>query len=576
LDVSSLVPSTPLSVFGTIGTFKSLLRTIKSPTMTEASREEEIASLWALYNAARKLEHPREPAERFIGDDLLLLVAHYHCDAFLSGLSVSSGNVLHDFDVRLSSSSACPLRHLVLSAVALEHGVAYSKWNFQFRLLLNEVYVAMGSVRSSMEQFDGVDVKHIQLDSVGFLFVDALLRCASMTDVNKIVKRSTVFYEESRKTTSDFAFEAFQKGAYHKVKEVMNLSDRLNHSAHRHALKLEHFFLSVAESSSASAALALISSFDPLHKLPTSLEGVSKLYKNHDGEAIDWFALEPAKFKHIEVPSAGIRSSCYPDQFQDSRILASSLYARILSILAEYQPPAPGEKALPAPSAPVNTRIAPLASQLSSIIDSAFNQKDSAEHFIWSFVTNTLNILTATFDLSPSLSSDKPDAVNVGIVKDAVAAIAQGCDKLNAMITNASAGNAISGTNASLITLFITRSLVALPLCLSLLPKLLPGKPKPKTPEEVKSQTSALKAAFRDVTDAARKQFAQLEQIMQKELANSSNFETDTATIKGSVPDVVSQKTIEKVVDGLVYSRKDTLNTLIGLVQNKIRDFKAL
>lgn len=575
LDIAALEPTTPLNVFGTISTYKSLLRTIKSPKMTESSRNEEIASLWSLYNAARRLVHPREPAERFCGDDLLLLVAHYHCDAFLAESSNSSGESLHHFEVRLSALQ-CPLRHLVLAATALEHGVAHSKFNFQFRLLLNEVYVAMGSVRAMIEQFDGVDVKHIQLDSVGYLFVDPLVRYSSMTDLNKIVKRSMAFYDESRKTTSDFAFEAFQKGAYHKVKEVMNFSDRLNNSSHRLALRLEHFYLTLAESSSMPNSLSLLAGFDPLRQLPSSLEDTSKFYKNHDGEAMDWFALAPPRFKHIEVPSAGIRSACYPDQLQDARILLSSLYAQILAILAEYQPPAPGEKPAPAPSTPVSTRIAPLASKLAATIDTSFNQPNSTERFIWNFVSNTLNILLATSEISPLLAADKHDEAKVAVVKNAVTAMAQDCEKLNAMLTNAAAGNVISSTNVALLTLFLTRSLVAIPLSLPLLPKLMPGKPKPKTPEEVKSQTAALKNAFREAADVVRKQLANLEQILQAELANSSNFENDPAALKGLLPEAVSQKTLERVIDGLVYSRKDTLNTLIGLVQNKIRDFKSL
>jgi N-terminal acetyltransferase B complex non-catalytic subunit len=574
LDASKLTSETSLSTFGTICTYKSLVRTVMHHSMTEEQRETEIQSLWALYNAARKADHPREASERFCADDLLIMIAHYHCDRFIAE---SEAPRAADIGYRVntaSSVSSSALRHLVSAAVALEHGVAHSKWNFQFRLLLNEVYIALGSVRSCMDQFDAVDVKHIQLDSVGYLFADAWVRYASLNDLNKLVKRSTLFYDDSRRSTADYAFEAFQKGAYHKVKEVMNFTERLNNSVHRHALRLEQLLLLVADASSLPASLSLFTSFDPLQRLPTTLDQVQKYHKNHDGEAMDWWDAEPPKFKHIELPSGSLRSTCYPDANQDVRLLLNSLLVQTVCALAPYQAPAPGEKPGPAPAVALDVRLAPIAKQFEEALDLL---KDSPhETLVWSFIKHSFQLVQSMFALSPNLTTDKPDAANVNSFKAAVDALGQGFEQLNAALNAADGGKIVASNNVPLLTSFLVRSLVTLPMIVPLLPKLLPGKARPKTPDEVKAQTSLLKSSIREIGEITRKQLAHLELLLQKESTESSNFETDPAPFTSQIPETVNPKLLEKVLAGLSYSRRDTHQTLLTLVQNKIRDFKTL
>lgn len=575
LDANVLTNETPLSVFGTITAYKSLLRTIKHANMTDDERESEIQHLWAIYNAARKADHPREATERFCADDLLLMIAHYHCDRFISELqSTKVDGIEYPIHNKMLPFATSNLRHLVQAAVVLEHGVAHSKWNFQFKLLLNEVYVALGSVRSCIDQFDGVEVKHVQLDSVGYMFVDPLVRYASVNDLNKIIKRSNLFYDDSRRSTADFAFEAFQKGAYHKVKEVLNFTDRLNNSAHRHALRLDHLLLSMAEAASLPQALSLVSGFDPLQKLPMTLAEVQTYYKNHDGEAMDWFAIETPKFKHIELPSGHIRSTCYPDALQDARILTNSLLVRALEVLAAYQPPAPGEKAGPAPSASVDSKLAPIVASLEQAV-TAFGPNQH-ETLTWSFVINSFKILLAMTALSPNLTTDKPDPENVNAFKAAVDGLASGFEKLNNALNAAEGGKIVSTNNAALLTTFLVRSLVILPLIVHMLPKLLPGKARPKTPDEVKAQTATLKAAIREIGEICRKQLAHLEQLLVQEAIDTKQFELESNELAAKVPEQINPKLLSKVVDAVAYSRRDVQQTLLTLVQNKIRDFKTL
>lgn len=584
LDPAQITAETPLGAYIGMCTYKGLLRSIKSPTMTAEDRKSEIESLWTLYNTARNFEAPREATERFCADDLLAMIAHYYCDAYLTEVKLATTDVspvgIKSFDTN-PLSAASPLRHLVSAACTLEHGIAHSKWNFQFKLLLNEVYYALGAVRSLIDQFDSVDVKHVQLDSVSWLFTDALVRNAAINDLTKINKRAQAFYDESRRTASDFAYEAFLHGAYHKVQEILHFSDRINESVYKLSLRLESTLLSMSSQDSGPASgISLLHSFGSIYKLPNTIEEAAKLSRNYDLEVLDWWSLVESAPKHIEIPAGGFRTSCFPDFLQNSRLLANSLFIQAIIILAEYQAPAPGEKAPAVAPAPLPARLAPIAEKLEETVAIFKTGNETLESLVWDVVTATFKFTLNFFALSPALCSDKPDAEHVNAAKDAAAAISNAYERLNTLLKASGDASIVSSTNTPILTQFITRSLVALPLCMPLLPKLLPGKARPKTPEEVKSQTSAMKTVLREVAESSRKQIAHFDSLLAAEAANSSNFsfaaDQSTETALNLPSGIISIKLIGKVLDSLSFARKDAIQTLQGLLSNKTRDYKAL
>lgn len=584
LDPTQITAETPLGAYIGMCTYKGLVRSIKSPSMTVDDRKAELESLWTLYNTARKFEAPREATERFCADDLLAMIAHYYCDSYLTEVKLVTTEVspvaVKAFDTN-PLSAASPLRHLVAAASVLEFGIAHSKWNFQFKLLLNEVYYALGDVRSLIDQFDSVDVKHVQLDSVSWLFTDSLLRNATFTDIAKIAKRTHAFYDESRRTASDFAFEAFTHGAYHKVQEIMHFCDRVNESAYKLSFRLESTILQMSDQNSGPASgISLLHSFDSIYKLPHTIEDAAKLSRNYDLEVLDWWSLVESAPKHIEIPAGGFRSSCFPDYLQNSRLLANSLFIQAIIVLAEYQAPAPGEKAPAAPTTPLPARLAPIAEKLEEAVAIFKTGNETLESLVWEVVTATFKFVLNFFALSPALCSDKPDAEHVNAVKEAAATIASAYERLNTILKASGDASVVSSTNTPILTHFISRSLVALPLCLPLLPKLLPGKARPKTPEEVKSQTSAMKAVLREVAEGSRKQIAHLDSILAAEAADAKNFtfaaDQSTEATLNLPAGIVPSKTVTKVLESLSFSRKDAIKTLQELLVNKARDHKAL
>jgi hypothetical protein len=118
-----------------------------------------------------------------VGDDLVLLTAHYLIDMAAShshSSSSSSSNSDASSDLDLSSSSAWTntrAQRLRLEALELlEIGHRQSPHNFQMRLLLISLYGSLAAVPRTMVFFDLLEVKHIQLDTLTQLVIPAMRR----------------------------------------------------------------------------------------------------------------------------------------------------------------------------------------------------------------------------------------------------------------------------------------------------------------------------------------------------------------------------------------------------------------
>jgi N-terminal acetyltransferase B complex non-catalytic subunit len=114
----------------------------------------------AAYETIRACNIVKEVTERHPGDDLVVIAAHYLIDAYRAA----------------ASDKAQQRNHLVQAASILEDALQSSKWNFQFRLMLTYIYQALGAAKMVMAQFEAMDIKQIQLDTMGYVVLDHLLR----------------------------------------------------------------------------------------------------------------------------------------------------------------------------------------------------------------------------------------------------------------------------------------------------------------------------------------------------------------------------------------------------------------
>jgi N-terminal acetyltransferase B complex non-catalytic subunit len=114
---------------------------------------EKVDYLHEMYTDA--LEHGKDllATEVQLGDDFMILAAHALHDCF-----VKSGGNLH---------------FIWQAVVLLEDALSRSRFNFQFKILLIRFYMRLGVFLRAQELFATMEVKHVILDSLGYIITDS-------------------------------------------------------------------------------------------------------------------------------------------------------------------------------------------------------------------------------------------------------------------------------------------------------------------------------------------------------------------------------------------------------------------
>jgi N-terminal acetyltransferase B complex non-catalytic subunit len=139
--------------------FAAVERVVSLRLKTNTAPAARAAELMKPYHIIRALNITKETTERLPGDDLVVLAAHYLIDAY-----------------RAASDASDRSAFLLDAAAICEYALQASKFNFQFRLMLSYIYQGLGAAKMVAEQFDGMDIKQIQLDTLGYVVLDHYLR----------------------------------------------------------------------------------------------------------------------------------------------------------------------------------------------------------------------------------------------------------------------------------------------------------------------------------------------------------------------------------------------------------------
>jgi len=126
---------------------------------SKLSKEEAIGyvnKLWELY-VQSTIGLKKEVTENGPGDELAMLAGHLLLDLY---------------------HKENDLRFILDGAVLLEYARLHSKHNFQVKLLLMHFYSLIEAVQAALDIYLELEVKHIQMDSLGYLMLDPLVRHA--------------------------------------------------------------------------------------------------------------------------------------------------------------------------------------------------------------------------------------------------------------------------------------------------------------------------------------------------------------------------------------------------------------
>ncbi|KAK2586630.1 hypothetical protein KPH14_011677 [Odynerus spinipes] len=213
----------------------------------------------------------------------------------------------------------------------LERGLLSSPANFHLKLLLVRTYLEAGLVGSADHAFTLLDVKHIQLDSLGYLHVPLLAPLGHLSLASTTLDHSTKFFIANYKDSADHLTFAYKYGSFIKIQEFMELREHLENSFHFAMTTIDKMLL---ELSCCDSSKSLFSALANMHIQPHEDRiRWDQLRDNRDLEVVRGW--EP-------LPENGED----PRKREDTRVCmlrllaARNLILRILAATAESDPSA--------------------------------------------------------------------------------------------------------------------------------------------------------------------------------------------------------------------------------------------
>lgn len=116
-------------------------------------------------------------------------------------------------------------------ALLLEHGLSRSKHNFQFRLSLIDIYRKLGAWSAAHKHFAALSIKQIQRDTLSYiLYEDSVHEYVSSMQMTGL-KTSQNIYWANEQETPEMICQAYEKGTYSKIAELLLFQRRLRKSS---------------------------------------------------------------------------------------------------------------------------------------------------------------------------------------------------------------------------------------------------------------------------------------------------------------------------------------------------------
>lgn len=190
------------------------------------------------------------------------------------------------------------------AVVYLQSALDKSPASYHFRFLLIKFFNQIGAVGVSHNVYTGLELKHIQLDSLGHIMTRHIPTCGHFVTQSTLFGNTLKFFTGNYKDTVDYIISAYRCGSFDKILEFIKLRDRLAASQHYTSLTVERMLLDLL--------------------LETSLHGqtvqmMSYLENDPDKDEINWSELTDNRdFKAMQSwdpPERSVSDDLISDSF---------------------------------------------------------------------------------------------------------------------------------------------------------------------------------------------------------------------------------------------------------------------
>lgn len=136
-----------------------------------------------------------------------------------------AANVMYDISFREQKSD-----HLFEALCLLQYVLRNSTSNFHVKLLSLKIYHMFGCLLGAQEMYDYLDIKQIQLDSMGYVHCNLLPLSGRFSGVRTCYDATLKFFTNSYKERLEYIALTYRFCTFSKMEEFMNFKERLTNS----------------------------------------------------------------------------------------------------------------------------------------------------------------------------------------------------------------------------------------------------------------------------------------------------------------------------------------------------------
>ncbi|KAL9982182.1 hypothetical protein ACROYT_G010993 [Oculina patagonica] len=129
--------------------------------------------------------------------------------------------------------------------IMLESALKASPSNHHFKLLLMKVYCSMGACSPSLALYEGLEVKHVEQDVVGYTITRYVEALGHFEAASSVYLNTLKFFYGNQKNTPEHIIAAYKYGSFEKIPEFIDLKRRLDLSLHFATVNYENMLLEV-------------------------------------------------------------------------------------------------------------------------------------------------------------------------------------------------------------------------------------------------------------------------------------------------------------------------------------------
>ncbi|KAJ8977006.1 hypothetical protein NQ317_018376 [Molorchus minor] len=136
---------------------------------------------------------------------------------------------------------------VIIALILLENLLKNSPSNFHAKLLVIRLYHTLGCGLSAHDMYNNLDVKHLQLDSLGYITLRKVTNDWIVFPVFNSFDLTLKFFSSNYKDSSDHLTFSYKFGSFIKLDEFMDFRERLNNSLHYTLVAIDTIILSFME-----------------------------------------------------------------------------------------------------------------------------------------------------------------------------------------------------------------------------------------------------------------------------------------------------------------------------------------